>query len=80
MYDVTTGDRVFEVGDELDVVLAADINERAGEVESIRDAKRDMLVGMRHELRMPLARMKRGVELLEGGEDAFKARKCRYAY
>ena len=27
MYDVKTGKRVFEVGDELDVVLAADINE-----------------------------------------------------
>ncbi|MBI1900613.1 MAG: hypothetical protein HYS13_05825, partial [Planctomycetia bacterium] len=27
VYDVKSGDRVFEVGDELDVVLAADINE-----------------------------------------------------
>src|SRR5690606_6331344 len=27
VYDVKTGQRVFQVGDELDVVLAADINE-----------------------------------------------------
>ena len=45
--------------------LAADINELAGDVESMLDAKRALLLGISHELRTPLSRMRLTLEFLE---------------
>lgn len=45
--------------------LAADINQLAGDVESMLDAKRALLLGISHELRTPLSRMNLGLELLD---------------
>lgn len=52
--------------------LARDINVLAGDVESMLDAKRGLLLGISHELRTPLSRMRLALELLddpEKGED-----------
>jgi signal transduction histidine kinase len=49
--------------------LAKDINKLAGDVESMLDAKRALLLGISHELRTPLSRMNLGLELLENDED-----------
>ncbi|MEJ2258420.1 MAG: HAMP domain-containing sensor histidine kinase [Woeseiaceae bacterium] len=49
--------------------LARDINQLAGEVESMLDAKRALLLGVSHELRTPLSRMNIALELLEDDED-----------
>lgn len=52
--------------------LANDINVLAGDVESMLDAKRALLLGISHELRTPLSRMRLALELLdnpEKGED-----------
>jgi signal transduction histidine kinase len=46
--------------------LAADINSMARNVQTILDAKRLLLLGVSHELRSPLSRMRLGLELLEG--------------
>jgi signal transduction histidine kinase len=48
--------------------LAADINQLAGDVENMLDAKRALLLGISHELRTPLSRMNLGLELLDDEE------------
>lgn len=48
--------------------LAADINQLAGDVESMLDAKRALLLGISHELRTPLSRMNLALELLDDDE------------
>lgn len=45
--------------------LAEDINQLAGDVESMLDAKRALLLGISHELRTPLSRMRLNLEFLE---------------
>jgi signal transduction histidine kinase len=45
--------------------LAADINQLAGDVEGMLDAKRALLLGISHELRTPLSRMNLALELLD---------------
>jgi signal transduction histidine kinase len=48
--------------------LAADINKMAGDVESILDAKRALLLGISHELRTPLSRMRLTLEFIDDPE------------
>ena len=48
--------------------LAADINKMAGDVESMLDAKRALLLGISHELRTPLSRMRLELEFLDDEE------------
>ncbi len=48
--------------------LARDINQLAGDVESMLDAKRALLLGVSHELRTPLSRMNLALELLDDDE------------
>jgi len=50
--------------------LATDINRLAGDVESMLDAKRALLLGISHELRTPLSRMRLGLEFLDDRESA----------
>ncbi len=45
--------------------LATDINRMAGDVESILDAKRTLLLGISHELRTPLSRMRLTLEFID---------------
>jgi signal transduction histidine kinase len=45
--------------------LAGDINLMAGKVEGMLDAKRQLLLGVSHELRSPISRMTLGLALLE---------------
>ena len=45
--------------------LAADINQLAGDVESMLDAKRALLLGISHELRTPLSRLRLLIEFLD---------------
>jgi signal transduction histidine kinase len=45
--------------------LAGDINRLAGDVESMLDAKRALLLGISHELRTPLSRMRLTLEFLQ---------------
>jgi len=45
--------------------LATDINRMAGDVESMLDAKRSLLLGISHELRSPLSRMRLQLEFLD---------------
>ena len=45
--------------------LATDINKMAGDVESMLDAKRALLLGISHELRTPLSRMRLTLEFLD---------------
>jgi signal transduction histidine kinase len=52
--------RADQLGD-----LAADINKLAGDVESMLDAKRALLLGVSHELRTPLSRMNLVLEMLD---------------
>lgn len=49
--------------------LAADINKMAGDVESMLDAKRTLLLGISHELRTPLSRMRLGLEFFDDKEN-----------
>jgi len=49
--------------------LATDINKMAGDVESILDAKRALLLGISHELRTPLSRMNLGLEFFDDEEN-----------
>ena len=51
--------------------LAGDINQLAGDVQNMLDAKRALLLGISHELRTPLSRMNLGIELLDD-DDARK--------
>ena len=55
-------------GDELGD-LASDINTLAGDVESMLDAKRALLLGISHELRTPLSRMRLTLEFLDDEEN-----------
>jgi signal transduction histidine kinase len=45
--------------------LAEDINLMAGKVEGMLDAKRELLLGVSHELRSPISRMTLGLALLD---------------
>lgn len=45
--------------------LAGDINLMAGKVEAMLDAKRQLLLGVSHELRSPLSRMSLGLALMD---------------
>ena len=49
--------------------LADDINTMAGDVQGMLDAKRQLLLGISHELRSPLSRMKLALELVDDDED-----------
>ncbi len=49
--------------------LAKDINQLAGDVEHMLDAKRALLLGISHELRTPLSRMRLVLEFLDNEED-----------
>jgi HAMP domain-containing protein len=50
--------------------LAVDINKLAGDVESMLDAKRTLLLGMSHELRTPLSRMRLALEFIDDEDSA----------
>jgi signal transduction histidine kinase len=54
--------------------LAQDINKLAGDVESMLDAKRALLLGISHELRTPLSRMRLGLEFLDDEDSAGQLR------
>jgi signal transduction histidine kinase len=45
--------------------LAEDINSMAGKVEGMLDAKRELLLGVSHELRSPISRLTLGLALLD---------------
>lgn len=49
--------------------LAEDINRLAGDVESMLDAKRALLLGISHELRTPLSRMRLTLEFVDDDEN-----------
>lgn len=49
--------------------LAEDINQLAGSVEGMLDAKRALLLGISHELRTPLSRLRLAIEFLENEEE-----------
>ncbi len=49
--------------------LATDINQLAGDVEHMLDAKRALLLGISHELRTPLSRMRLAMEFIENDAD-----------
>ena len=49
--------------------LASDINRMAGDVESMLDAKRALLLGISHELRTPLSRMRLALEFFDDDEN-----------
>jgi len=55
-------------GDELGD-LAKDINRMASDVESMLDAKRSLLLGISHELRSPLSRMRLELEFFDDTEN-----------
>ena len=55
--------------------LATDINELAGDVERMLDAKRALLLGISHELRTPLSRMRLQLEFI-GDDDNREALKA----
>lgn len=48
--------------------LAEDINKLASDVRDMLDAKRQLLLGISHELRSPLSRLRLSLEFLEEGE------------
>jgi signal transduction histidine kinase len=48
--------------------LAEDINKLAGEVRDMLDAKRQLLLGISHELRSPLSRLRLALEFIGDGE------------
>lgn len=48
--------------------LAEDINRLASEVREMLDAKRQLLLGISHELRSPLSRLRLALEFLDEGE------------
>lgn len=50
--------------------LALDINKLAGDVESMLDAKRALLLGISHELRTPLSRMRLALEFVDDEDSA----------
>lgn len=58
-----TGYRKDQLGD-----LAEDVNKLASDVRNMLDAKRHLLLGISHELRSPLSRLKLALEFLPDGE------------
>lgn len=59
------GHRITDVRDDQLGDLAADINRMAGDVQMMLDAKRQLLLGISHELRSPLSRLKLALELAD---------------
>jgi signal transduction histidine kinase len=59
-----TGYRHDQLGD-----LAEDVNKLAADVKSFLDAKRQLLLGISHELRSPLSRLRLSLEFLPDGEE-----------
>lgn len=59
-----TGYRRDQLGD-----LAEDVNRLAGDVRKMLDAKRQLLLGISHELRSPLSRLRLALEFFSDGED-----------
>lgn len=57
-----TGYRHDQLGD-----LAEDVNKLAADVRGMLDAKRQLLLGISHELRSPLSRLRLGLEFLAEG-------------
>jgi signal transduction histidine kinase len=57
-----TGYRKDQLGD-----LAEDVNKLASDVRGMLDAKRHLLLGISHELRSPLSRLRLALEFLEDG-------------
>lgn len=57
--------RITEVRDDQLGDLAADINTMAEDVQRMLDAKRQLLLGISHELRSPLSRLKLALELAD---------------
>jgi signal transduction histidine kinase len=49
--------------------LAKDVNKLASDVRDMLDAKRQLLLGISHELRSPLSRLRLALEFLEDGEE-----------
>ena len=49
--------------------LAEDINTLAGDVQHMLDAKRALLLGISHELRTPMSRMRLALEFLDDADD-----------
>ncbi|HSD70723.1 MAG TPA: HAMP domain-containing sensor histidine kinase [Woeseiaceae bacterium] len=58
-----TGYRKDQLGD-----LAEDVNKLASDVRGMLDAKRHLLLGISHELRSPLSRLKLALEFLPAGD------------
>ncbi|HSD68041.1 MAG TPA: HAMP domain-containing sensor histidine kinase, partial [Woeseiaceae bacterium] len=58
-----TGYRKDQLGD-----LAEDVNKLASDVRGMLDAKRHLLLGISHELRSPLSRLKLALEFLPDGD------------
>lgn len=58
-----TGYRKDQLGD-----LAEDVNKLASDVRNMLDAKRHLLLGISHELRSPLSRLRLALEFLPDGE------------
>ena len=58
-----TGYRQDQLGD-----LAEDVNRLAGDVRGMLDAKRQLLLGISHELRSPLSRLRLGLEFIDDSE------------
>jgi signal transduction histidine kinase len=58
-----TGYRKDQLGD-----LAEDVNKLAADVRNMLDAKRHLLLGISHELRSPLSRLRLSLEMIEDGE------------
>ncbi|MEM9057376.1 MAG: HAMP domain-containing sensor histidine kinase [Pseudomonadota bacterium] len=63
------GTRNDELGE-----LAGDVNAMAADVESMLEAKRQLLLGISHELRTPLSRMRIGLEFLADGKERKRLR------
>ena len=57
--------RITEVRDDQLGDLAVDVNRMAEDVQQMLDAKRQLLLGISHELRSPLSRMKLALELAD---------------
>jgi len=51
--------------------LARDINAMASDVQGMLDAKRQLLLGISHELRSPLSRMRLAIELMDAPDSSF---------
>jgi signal transduction histidine kinase len=58
-----TGYRQDQLGD-----LAEDVNKLAADVRNMLDAKRHLLLGISHELRSPLSRLRLSLEMMEDSE------------